>query len=70
LLDFAAVGIEDAITEIGVWRLGTLDDEHLVAADAEAAIGERADLRRIERERRPRPVDDDAPSSDHFFSMT
>ena len=46
LLDLAAVGVEDPVAEVDVARGGALDDEHLVAADAEAPVGERANLRR------------------------
>ena len=59
LLDLAAVGVENAIAEVGIRRCRRLDDEHLIATDAEAAIGERADLRRRQRERLSRRVYDD-----------
>ena len=40
MLDFAAVGIEDAIAEIGLGMLGRLDQQDLVGADAEMAVGQ------------------------------
>ena len=40
LLDLAAVGVEDPVAEIGVGARRALDDEDLVAAHAEAAVGE------------------------------
>src|SRR6185369_104836 len=45
LLDLAAVGIHDAIAEVDVGLVAALDDEDLVRADAEAAIGQVAVLR-------------------------
>ena len=51
LLDLAAVGVVDPVAEVGVGARRPLDDEHLVAADAEVAVGERAQLRA--RQRRP-----------------
>jgi hypothetical protein len=44
LLDLAAVGVEDAVAEVGVGPRGFLDDEDLVAADAEMAVGKEARL--------------------------
>ena len=58
LLDFAAIGIEYPITEIGAFA-GRLDDEHLVAADAKTAVGKMANLILRQRERQARRVDDD-----------
>ena len=45
LLDLAAVGVEDPVAEVRV-ALRALDQQHLVAADAEAAIREPPHLRR------------------------
>jgi hypothetical protein len=45
LLDLAAVGVEDAVAEVDAGRVGRLDDEDLVGADAEAAVAEAAHLR-------------------------
>src|SRR5207302_9996943 len=39
LLDFPAVRVEDPIAKVGVRRDRRLDDEHLIAARAEAPIG-------------------------------
>src|SRR5258706_14364404 len=38
LLDLAAVGVEDAVAEVRVARLRPLDDQDLVAANAEVAV--------------------------------
>jgi hypothetical protein len=57
LLDLAAIGIEDPIAEIDAGPVGRLDDQDLVGADAEAAIGQPADLAHIERERTIDAVD-------------
>jgi hypothetical protein len=38
---------------------GGLDDQNLIAADAESPIGERTDLRSRQRERRLGRIDDD-----------
>ena len=43
MLDFVAVGVEDAVAEVGVALRG-LDDQHLVAADAEVTVRECAHL--------------------------
>jgi hypothetical protein len=50
LLDLAAVGIEDAVAEIDARRRRALDDQDLVAADAEMAVGEKARLGRRRHE--------------------
>jgi hypothetical protein len=44
LLDFAAVGIEDAVAEIGVAAGGRFHQQYLVAADTEMAVGDEAQL--------------------------
>ena len=54
LLDLAAVGVEDAVAEIGVGPCRRLDHQDLIAADAEMAVGEMPQLRRRQRERRAR----------------
>src|SRR6185295_9599804 len=59
LLDFAAVGVEDAIAEVDALLRRPLDDQQLVEADAEVPVGERADLLAAEREVLLRRVDDD-----------
>ncbi len=58
LLDLAAIGVEYPVAEIGIFA-SRLDDEHLVASDAEAPVGEQPDLRGRQYERRARGVDDD-----------
>src|SRR5947208_548145 len=55
----AAVRVEDPIAKVGVRRDRRLDDEHLIAARAEAPIGKHANLRRRQCERRARRIDDD-----------
>jgi hypothetical protein len=50
LLDLAAVGVEDAVAEIGVVAAGLLDQQDLVAADAEMAVGDAAALLGGERD--------------------
>ena len=50
LLHLAAVGIEDAVEELGIRVTWRLDEQHLVTADAEAPVGDRADLRLVERD--------------------
>ena len=49
LLDLAAVGIENAVVEIGARRARRLDLQNLVAADAEMAVGDAAQLVAVER---------------------
>ncbi len=44
LFHFAAVGVEDAITEIGIVALRFFHQQDLVAADAEVAVSDEADL--------------------------
>jgi len=51
LLHFAAVGVEDAVIEIGVGAARRLDLQDLVAAHAEVPVGDRAQLLRLERDR-------------------
>ena len=58
LLDLAAVGVEDAVAEVRV-TLRALDDEHLVAAHAEAAVGQRANRVRRQVDTLAHAVDDD-----------
>src|SRR6185369_12852848 len=48
LPDLAAVGIENPVAEVDVGTRRRFDDQHLVAADAEAPVGERAQLRGVE----------------------
>ena len=38
--DLAAIGIENAVTEIDIGARRALDDQHLVAADTEAPVGQ------------------------------
>ena len=54
LLDLAAVGVEDAVAEIGAGARGGLDQQDLVAADAEMAVGDPAHLlaAKVERDAR------------------
>ena len=40
LLDLTAIGVENAVTEIELGARRALDDQHLVAADTEAPVGE------------------------------
>jgi len=40
LLDLTTIGIEYAVTEIDIGARRTLDDQHLVAADTEAPVGQ------------------------------
>jgi hypothetical protein len=44
LLDLAAVGIEDPIAEIDAWLPSPLNEQNLVAADAEMAVSQQAQL--------------------------
>ena len=44
LLHFAAIGVEDAIAEIGIVALRLFHQQYLVAADAEVAVGNETDL--------------------------
>ncbi len=48
LLDLAAVGVEDPVAEIDVGARWPLDQQHLVAADAEMTIGKARDLGGVE----------------------
>src|SRR5262245_3331662 len=48
LLDLAAVGVEDPVTEVHSGRARPLDDQDLVAADAEVAVGEAPQRRLVE----------------------
>ena len=50
LLDLAAVGVEDAVAEVDVGAAGFLDQQDLVAADAEMAVGDAAALFGRERD--------------------
>jgi hypothetical protein len=50
LLDFAAIGVVDAITEIDPGALRLFHHQHLVGADAEAAIRDELPLARRERD--------------------
>jgi hypothetical protein len=60
LLDLVAAGaVEDAIAEVDARRGARLDDQDLVAADAEAPVADSAQLRGIEIERRARGVEHD-----------
>ena len=60
LLDLVAGGaVEDAVAEVDARCAGRLDDQDLVAADAEAPVAEPAQLRCIERQRRARRVEHD-----------
>ena len=59
LLDLAAVGVEDPVAEIDVVARRGLDHQHLVAADAEAPVGEPAQLRRRQLQALPHAVEDD-----------
>ena len=55
---FAAIGIEDPHEGIRAVRR-RLDHDHLIAADAEAAVGDGARGRRVERKRLFSRVEDD-----------
>jgi hypothetical protein len=44
LLDFAAIGVEDAVIKIGVRLTRTLDLQDLVTADPEMAVGKKTQL--------------------------
>src|SRR5581483_676167 len=59
LLDLAAIGIEDAVAKIGIGRDRALDQQHLVAAHAETAVGDASDGRGIEVDHLAHAVDDD-----------
>ena len=60
LLDLvAAAAVEDAVAEVDARRRARLDDQDLVGADAEAPVGEAAQLRGVELERRARRVEHD-----------
>ena len=50
LLDLAAVGIEDAVAKIDAGLCRLLDDQNLVAADAEVTIGDAPDLAGVEHD--------------------
>ena len=55
LLDLAAVGVEDPVAEVDVGARRPLDDEDLIAADAEPPVGEPPVLRRGEVDVLPMP---------------
>ncbi len=55
----AAAAIEDAIAEVDLGPRRLFDDQDLVGADAEAPVGERLQLRGVERQRLARGVEDD-----------
>ncbi len=59
LLDLAAVGVEDAVAEIVTRVARPLHQQHLVAADAEVAVGEGACLRGREVDRLAHAVQHD-----------
>ena len=59
MLDFLAVGVEDAVVEVGAGRARRLDQQNLVAADAEMAIGERARVLGVERDRLTHGIEHD-----------
>ncbi|KFB66023.1 MAG: hypothetical protein CAPSK01_004865 [Candidatus Accumulibacter vicinus] len=59
LLDLAAIAIEDAIAEIDIGARARLDQQHLVAANAEMAIGQEAQLLGCQFERLANPVEHD-----------
>ena len=59
MLDLAAVGVEDAIPEVDARSSRPLDDEDLIAADAEPPIGEPPVLRRGEVHLLSDPVEHD-----------
>ncbi len=44
LLDLAAVGVEDPIAEIDAWLPSPLNEQNLVAANAEMAVSQQAQL--------------------------
>ena len=56
-LDLAAVGIPDPHPDVG--DVGRLEQDHLVAADARAPVGDRARPRRVHRHRALARVEDD-----------
>ena len=49
LLDLAAIGIEDAVAKIDARLAGRVDQQNLVAADAEMTVGQIAQLLRGQR---------------------
>ena len=51
LLHLIAIGIEDAIDEVDVGRIGRLDHQNLIGADTEMPIGKQTLLRRAQGER-------------------
>jgi hypothetical protein len=51
LLDLGAVGVEDAVVEIGSGQTRRLDQQDLIAADAETPVGQTS--REIRRPGRP-----------------
>ena len=59
LLNFTAVGIEDAVAEIDTGLAGGLDDEDLVAADAEISVGQPPGQGRRQGNGLAQGVDDD-----------
>src|SRR6185503_9740892 len=48
MLHFAAVRVEDPIVEVGAGRARRLDQQELVAADPEMAVGDAPDPGRVE----------------------
>ena len=59
LLDFTTIGVIDAVAEIDAGRVRRFDHQHLVGADAEAAVGQLLPLGRAEVDLLVDRVDDD-----------
>ena len=58
LLDLAAIGIKDAITKIDLRIASLLNQQNLVATDAEMPITKMAQLRRRQRNRLANAIED------------
>jgi hypothetical protein len=59
LFDLAAIGVENPVTEIDPRLLRGLDQQDLVATDAEMAISQVTQLFRCQRKRLANAVEDD-----------
>ena len=59
LLDLATVGVEDTVIKIGTGAARQLDLQNLIAADAETTVGELAQLRNAQSQRRARRIEHD-----------
>ena len=58
LLHLAAVGVEDAVGEVGLGPAGRFEQQQLIAADAEVPVGQCAHLRGRQADRLAHAVDD------------